>query len=50
MATFYFVRKNDFADALRIAEILLNDKADLIHKATGWMLREVGKRDAEIER
>lgn len=50
MATFYFIRQNDFADALRIAEILLEDREDLIHKATGWMLREVGKRDAEAEK
>ena len=34
---------------MKIAEILLNDKEDLIQKAIGWMLREVGKREIEIE-
>ncbi len=47
LATFYFIRSNKFADALKIAGILLWDKEDLIHKAVGWMLREVGKRDSE---
>lgn len=47
LATFYFVRNNKFTDALKIAKILLYDKEDLIHKAVGWMLREVGKRDIE---
>lgn len=46
MATFHFVRRGDFADTLRLAELLLGDPEDLIHKAAGWMLREVGKRDA----
>lgn len=50
MATFYFIRRNDFDDTLRLAEILLDDDHDLIHKAVGWMLREVGKRDMETER
>jgi len=45
LATFYFIRNNQFEDFIRIAEILLHDKEDLIHKAVGWMLREVGKRD-----
>lgn len=45
MATFFFIRKNSFKDTLKIAEILLHDSHDLIHKAVGWMLREVGKRN-----
>ncbi|MBI5056604.1 MAG: DNA alkylation repair protein [Nitrospirae bacterium] len=49
MSTFAFIRKNDFEDTLRIAEILLRDRHDLIQKAVGWMLREVGKRDQAKE-
>jgi len=49
LATFYFIRQDKFDDALRIAEILLADKEDLIHKAAGWMLREVGKRNLQKE-
>lgn len=49
IATFYFIRKNDFNDTLKITFNLLHDKEDLIHKAAGWMLREIGKRDLEIE-
>lgn len=49
MATAGFIDKNQFKDTLKIAEILLNDKQDLIHKAVGWMLREVGKRDLKTE-
>lgn len=45
IATFAFLRKKDFRDTFAIAEILLHDKHDLIHKAVGWMLREVGKAD-----
>lgn len=48
LATFAFIRQKDFEDILKISKILLNDSHDLIHKATGWMLREVGKRDAKI--
>lgn len=49
LATFWFIRQNDFTDALKITEILLNDTHDLIHKAVGWMLREIGNRNLEIE-
>jgi 3-methyladenine DNA glycosylase AlkD len=49
LATFYFIGRNQYGDSLKIAALLLNDKEDLIHKAVGWMLREVGKRDQELE-
>jgi len=49
MATFHFIRLNQFDDTLRLSEQLLNDPEDLIHKAVGWMLREVGKRDLDSE-
>lgn len=49
VSTFYFIRKNDFSDTLKIIKILLKDKVDLIHKAMGWMLREIGKRDIKTE-
>ncbi len=45
VATHWFIRHGDFNGTLKIAKILLGDKEDLIHKAVGWMLREVGKRD-----
>ena len=48
VATYEFIRNNRFKDTLNISEILLNDKHDLIHKAVGWMLREIGKKDQKI--
>jgi len=48
VSTFTFIKKGEFGDTLAISEILLKDKHDLIHKAVGWMLREVGKRDEEV--
>lgn len=47
MATFYFIRHGEYQPTLRLARRLLDDPEDLIHKAVGWMLREVGKRDEE---
>jgi 3-methyladenine DNA glycosylase AlkD len=45
LTTFYFIRQGEFKDTIEISEILLTDKHDLIHKAVGWMLREMGKKD-----
>ena len=50
IATHYFIRKNDFDETFRIADLLLDDEHDLIHKAVGWMLREAGNRDPRAER
>lgn len=49
LATFTFIRNNQFKDVYNIAKILLKDKHDLIHKAVGWMLREAGKRNQALE-
>jgi len=48
LATFAFIRQGDFTDSLALADLLLKDREDLIHKAVGWMLREVGKRDQSV--
>lgn len=50
IATFYMIRKNDFEDALNISRMLVYDGHDLIQKAVGWMLREIGKRDLDAEK
>ncbi len=50
ISTFYFIKNNKFEETIKLAEILLKDDHDLIHKAVGWMLREVGKRDVKKEK
>lgn len=49
IATFAFIKKDKFKETLKIAKMLLKDKHDLIHKAVGWMLREVGKKNQQLE-
>lgn len=50
ISTLYFIRQNRFSDTLKLSRMLLRDEHDLIHKAVGWMLREVGKRDIQVEK
>ena len=48
LATFHYIRRERFDESLRLARMLRGDPEDLIHKAVGWMLREVGKRDGRV--
>jgi 3-methyladenine DNA glycosylase AlkD len=49
LSTFHFIENDQFEETLKIARLLVLDRHDLIHKAVGWMLREVGKRNLETE-
>lgn len=49
MATFHFIKKGELDETLKVSEMLVADSEDLIHKAVGWMLREVGKRNRGVE-
>ncbi|WP_069649785.1 DNA alkylation repair protein [Caloranaerobacter ferrireducens] len=49
VTTYYFIKNGEYEDTLKISKLLLDHKHDLIHKAVGWMLREIGNRDKEVE-
>lgn len=49
ISSLYWIKKDDFTDTMNLAEKLKNHPHDLMHKAVGWMLREIGKRDFEVE-
>jgi len=49
LAAFYFINKKSFSEAFKLSKMLIADKHDLMHKAVGWMLREIGKRDLSSE-
>ena len=49
ISTYKFIKTEQYQDTLRISKALLHDKEDLIHKAVGWMLREIGNRDRQAE-
>ena len=49
MSTFHFAKRHEFSETLRVSKMLLFDRQDLIQKATGWMLREIGKRHLQTE-
>jgi len=49
IATFQFIKQNQFSETIKLSRTLLKDKEDLMHKAVGWMLREIGKRDRKTE-
>ena len=49
LSTFWFIAKDDFKESLALGALLVADPHDLIHKAVGWMLREIGKKDLVAE-
>jgi 3-methyladenine DNA glycosylase AlkD len=49
IASYHFIKNHQFEDTMTLGRLLLNDEHDLIHKAVGWMLREVGNRDRKLE-
>jgi 3-methyladenine DNA glycosylase AlkD len=49
LATFHYIKAGEYRETLALARVLMNDPHDLIHKAVGWMLREVGKRSRRVE-